>query len=100
MATETKGKPVLILEDQAGLKMYMTRDDSAGHMSDTGRRANRHEIAELSPDIPKAPDEVWLEKGKKSGHGTLQHMRFHKGERFAAVSVRAGNDGLNIATWE
>lgn len=98
MSVDRKGKPVLVMADYSGRKVHITRQHFADHMSESGKRAHRHEVASMIPDVLKAPDEVWIEKGEQTGTGSMNYLKFDQ-TGIVAVTVRAEDGLLNVATW-
>jgi SPP1 gp7 family putative phage head morphogenesis protein len=98
MSVDRKGEPVLVMADYSGRKVHITRQHFADHMSESGKRAHRHEVASMIPDVLKAPDEVWIEKGEQTGTGSMNYLKFDQ-TGIVAVTVRAEDGLLNVATW-
>lgn len=99
MATDSNGKPVLVMTDYNGRKVHLTEEQFIGHLGAPGtRRGERHQVANRIPDVLKNPDEVWIEQGVKTGRGSLNYVKMDQ-TGIIRVAVRTEDGKLHVATW-
>lgn len=95
-AADKDGAPVLVMKDHAGRTIHIDEKHFVGHLSG-GHRADRHQVADLIPEVLAAPDEVWVQQGQREQKG-LNYVKFYE-QGIMRVTVETDGDVLKVVTW-